>query len=60
MGLLLSLAALIPLNHPGHYIHWHFIDVSVSNVVVTVLMLLTFLGALFIPFPGRASRKENQ
>ena len=54
-----SLAALLPLNTLGHYIHWHWIYISVANFVVIVLMLVTFLAALFAPFPGRRRRKEQ-
>jgi len=52
-------AALIPLNTLGHYLHWHFIEISVANLIVIVLMAITFVAALFLPFPGRRRRKEN-
>ena len=60
MAFFLSLAALIPLDHPGHYIHWHFLDVSVANLIVVILMVCTFIAALLLPFPGRSRRKENR
>jgi hypothetical protein len=53
------LAALIPLDKLGHYLHWHFIQISVANLVVIVLMVVTFIAALVLPFPGRQHRKEN-
>jgi hypothetical protein len=53
-------AALLPLNSPGHYIEWHFIQISVANFIVIVLMVVTFIAALFLPFPGRRRRKENR
>jgi hypothetical protein len=53
-------AALLPLNSIGHYIHWHWIDISVANFVVIVLMVVTFIVALLAPFPGRRRRKEHQ
>jgi hypothetical protein len=34
--------------------------ISRSNLIVVILMALTFLAALFLPFPGRSSRKENK
>jgi len=55
-----SLAALLPLDNLGHYIHWHFIQISVSNLLVVILMICTFVVALVAPFPGRRSRKEDQ
>ena len=54
------LAALIPLDHLGHFIHWHWLLISVANLTVIVLMVATFVAALLLPFPGRRSRKENQ
>jgi hypothetical protein len=56
----LLIAALLPLNTLGHYIHWHWIDISVANFVVIVLMIVTFLVALFAPFPGRRRRKDHK
>lgn len=57
---LCHIAALLPLNTLGHYIHWHWIDISVANFIVIVLMVATFIVALFAPFPGRRRRKENR
>lgn len=50
------LAAIWPLDHPGRYLHWHFISISVGNLVVVALMVLTFVAALVLPFPGRRHR----
>jgi hypothetical protein len=60
MGWLWSWAAIFPLNNLGHYVHWHWFLISRSNLIVVILMVLTFLSALFLPFPGRSSRKENK
>jgi hypothetical protein len=50
-----AMAAIFNLNHPAHTIHWHFIDLSVSNVIVVVLMLVVFALALAIPFPKQSA-----
>lgn len=55
-----GLGALVNLNHYGHYLNWHFLSISVSNLVVIVLMVVTFVVALVAPFPGRGSRKRPQ
>ncbi len=55
-----GMAALLPLNTLGHYIHWHWIDISVANFVVIVLMVVTFIAALLAPFPGRRRRRGHQ
>jgi hypothetical protein len=54
MGMLV--AAVLNLNHPAHTVDWEFIHLSVANVVVIGLMLLVFLLALVLPFPGVARR----
>jgi hypothetical protein len=55
-----ELGALVNLDHYGHYLNWHFISISVSNVIVMVLMVATFIAALVLPFPGRRHRKESR
>ncbi len=55
-----TVGALINLNHPGHFIHWHFIEISVANFIVIVLMVATFVTALLAPFPGRRRRRESR
>ena len=42
--------SLIDLNHPGHYVHWGFIQLSVANLVVIGLMVVVFVAAILIPF----------
>ena len=54
------LGSIIPLDNLGHYIHWHIVLVSVSNLIVICLMVVTFIAALFAPFPGRSRRKESK
>ena len=42
--------SLIDLNHPGHYVHWGFIQLSVANLVLIGLMVVVFVAAILIPF----------
>jgi hypothetical protein len=51
------LGAVFNLNHPAHVIEWHFIQMSVANVVVIGLMLVVFALAILLPFPGAARRR---
>jgi hypothetical protein len=51
------MGAAINLNHPAHTVDWHFIHLSVANVVVIGLMLVVFLLAILLPFPGAAGRR---
>jgi hypothetical protein len=41
-----ALGAVINLNHPGHVVHWHFFQMSVSNLVVIALMFVVFALAI--------------
>lgn len=36
----------------GHYLHWGVIQISVTNLVVIAVMVLVFVLALVLPFPG--------
>jgi hypothetical protein len=50
-------AAVVNLNHTGHYISWGVIQISAANLVVIGVMILLFLAALLLPFPkGRGRR----
>ena len=54
LGVLLG--ALINLNGSGHYIHWGFIQLSLANFVVIVLMVVVFVLAILVPFPRQKGR----
>ncbi len=45
------LAAPVNLDHPGHYVHWGVIQISVANLVVIAVMVVVFVLALLLPFP---------
>jgi hypothetical protein len=46
--------ALVNLGGNGNYVHWGFIQLSVANLVVILLMIIVFVLAILIPFrrPG--------
>jgi hypothetical protein len=48
------MAAIVNLNHHPSYVHWHFFQMSVSNVVVIAVMLLVFVVAILAPFPSHS------
>jgi hypothetical protein len=54
------LGAVFNLNHAAHTVDWHFIHLSVANVVVIGLMLIVFALAILLPFPGAAKRRERR
>ncbi len=51
------LGAIVNLNHPAHTVDWSFIHLSVANLVVIGLMLIVFVLAIVLPFPGAARRR---
>jgi hypothetical protein len=51
------MGAIFNLNHPAHVVHWHFFEMSVSNLILIGLMLLVFALAILLPFPGAARRQ---
>jgi hypothetical protein len=46
------MAAIFNLNQHASYAHWHFFQMSVSNIVVIVLMIAVFFAAILVPFPS--------
>jgi hypothetical protein len=54
------LGAVFNLNNPAHTVDWHFIHLSVSNVVVIGMMLLVFVLAILLPFPGASGRQASR
>jgi hypothetical protein len=45
--------AVFNLDHPAHYVNWHFFHMSVANIVVILLMIAVFIAAIALPFPSR-------
>jgi len=54
------LGSVVNLDSPGHYLNWGFIHISVANLVVICLMVVTFILAIFLPFPGHRSSKGGK
>jgi hypothetical protein len=52
-------AAPIDLDGPGHYLSWSFIQISAANLLMIVLILLVFVAALLLPFPGRGGDEDD-
>jgi hypothetical protein len=47
----LSAVLLGDLNQSATYLKWGFIQVSMGNLVVILIMILLFVLALVLPFP---------
>jgi hypothetical protein len=57
MAMSYLVAAPVNLNHPGHYVHWGVIQLSVANLVVIGVMVALFVAALLLPFPKGRERR---
>jgi hypothetical protein len=44
-------AAAVNLNKSPYYVRWGVIQLSLANVIVIVLMVVTFVLAVLLPFP---------
>ncbi len=55
-----TVAAIFNLNHPAPYVHWLFIDVSLSNVLAVVVMVVVFVAAILLPFPHGRSQGGDE
>ncbi len=42
------------------YLQWGFIQISLANLVVTAVMVLLFVLALVIPFPGHTGPHDDE
>jgi hypothetical protein len=45
------------MNAPAHYFEWGFIHISVANLTVIVLMVVVFVLAILLPFPGKSDQR---
>jgi uncharacterized BrkB/YihY/UPF0761 family membrane protein len=52
------MAAVFNLNHHATYVHWHFFQMSVSNILVIVAMLVVFFVAIFARLPHGGNSGE--
>jgi hypothetical protein len=54
------MAAIVNLNHSPHIVQWHFIYLSVPNIIVIGVMLVVFALAILLPYPKyRADRGSS-
>jgi len=46
------------MNHHATYLKWGWIQISISNLLVILLMLTIFTLAVVIPFPSQKNEKK--
>jgi len=48
------------MNVPAKYIHFNsWLQISVSNLIVILIMLALFAAAILLPFPGSHSKSNS-
>jgi hypothetical protein len=45
------------MEHVPQYLQWWFLQISVPNLIVIVLMLVVFAAALLLPYPHRRTKR---
>lgn len=43
----------------GTYVHWGVVQISLTNLIVIGLMLLLFILAILLPFPGTREHESR-
>ena len=43
----------------GTYIHWGVVSISLTNLLVIVAMVVVFVLALVVPFPGAHDSRQS-
>jgi hypothetical protein len=51
--------AVVDLSGTGHYLEWGIIQISYANATVILLMILVFVLALVLPFPGHSTGAQD-
>jgi hypothetical protein len=44
------------MDATGTYLDWGVLQISLANLIVIALMIVVFVLALLVPFPGRRRR----
>jgi hypothetical protein len=47
------------MNHHAVYLKWGWIQVSVTNLIVILLMFTIFALAIFLPFPNKKKGEKK-
>jgi hypothetical protein len=52
-------AANVQASGAGTYVHWGVVQISLTNLIIIGLMLLVFVLAILLPFPGNRRERES-
>jgi hypothetical protein len=48
------------LSRRAYFLHWGVVQISLSNFIIIVLMLVIFVLALVLPFPGGRGVEDEE
>ena len=43
----------------GTYVHWGVLQISLTNLIIIALMLVLFVLAILLPFPGNRGDRDS-
>jgi hypothetical protein len=60
-----SLTSTVPgahglLSRRAYFLHWGVVQISLTNFIIIVLMLVLFALALIVPFPGGKGGQDEE
>jgi hypothetical protein len=60
-----SLASPVPsahglLSRRAYFLHWGVVQISLTNFIIIVVMVVLFALALIVPFPGGKAAKSEE
>ena len=47
------------LGGAGHILHWGWFSIGLSNLLIILAMIILFVLALVVPFPGGAASDDQ-
>lgn len=53
-------ATTLAASDAGTYVHWGVIQISLTNLIIIGVMLLVFVLAILLPFPGSGRAHESE
>ena len=53
-------AAAVQASAAGTYVHWGVIAISLTNLIIIGVMLLVFVLAILLPFPGNKRERDSR
>ncbi|HEV7187420.1 MAG TPA: hypothetical protein VGN28_05950 [Blastococcus sp.] len=53
-------ATTVLASDAGTYVHWGVIQISLTNLIIIGLMVVLFVLAILLPFPGNERARDSR